>query len=78
MTAPCYYSDIVDLRVEAIITSALPRLLWLQLSGLLYPHNNSWQVTNLHLKLTHLYSHYKHVIELIDNALANDTCNAFL
>ena len=50
VTAPRYYSDIVDLRVEAIITSASPRLLWLQLSGLLYPHNNSWQVTNLHKK----------------------------
>ena len=51
MTAPRYYSDLEDLRVEAIITSASPRLLWLQLSGLLNPHNNSWQVINLHILL---------------------------
>ena len=35
VTAPRYYSDIVDLQVEAIMTSASPRSLWLQLSGLL-------------------------------------------
>ena len=38
-TTPRYYSDLVNLRVEAL---ALPRLLWLQLSGSLNPHNNSW------------------------------------
>ena len=43
-------SLLFDLRVEAIMTSASPRSLWLQLSGLLidgllYLHNNSWQVT---------------------------------
>ena len=28
-----YYEDIVDLRVEAIMTKAKPRSLWLQLEG---------------------------------------------
>ena len=41
-TTPRYYLDLVNLQVEAIITSALPRSLWLQLSGSLNPHNNSW------------------------------------
>ena len=35
-----YYEDLVDLRVEAIITEAKPRLLWLQLEGLLNSNNN--------------------------------------
>ena len=38
-----YYEDIVDLRVEAIITEAKPKLLWLQIEGLLYLNNNEGQ-----------------------------------
>ena len=40
MTCPSYYEDLEDLRVEAIITEAKPRLLWLQLEGLLNLNNN--------------------------------------
>ena len=57
MTAPHYYLDIVDLRVEAIITSASPRLLWLQLSGLLNSHNNSWLVSNLYINNMYCLMH---------------------
>ena len=71
-----YYEDIVDLRVEAIITKAKPRLLWLQLEGLLYLNNNEgWSLTGLkndtpHMDtelLEHLWVHIFNDIHSYDN-----------
>ena len=51
-----YYEDLEDLRVEAIITEAKPRLLWLQLEGLLNPNNNEGRsLTGLENDTPHMH-----------------------
>ena len=51
-----YYEDIVGLRVEAIMTKAKPRSLWLQLEGLLYPNNNKGRsLTGLENDTPHMH-----------------------
>ena len=51
------YEDIVDLRVEAIITKAKLRLLWLQLEGLLYPNNHEGRsLTSLENDTHHMHT----------------------
>ena len=47
----------MNLRVEAIITEAKPRLLWLQLEGSLNPNNNEgWSLTGLENDTPHMHT----------------------